>query len=262
VTGTGTAPDGRSASSLVVTPQRRGPRIRLGVLWFLVALAAVTSGRWFTAVLWAAVAFVAAGQVTRAWSSEEAQVARGAGVLSGIGAAVITLAAAWSTGLAGVVVTSLALTAAVAIAVGRPPRRQVAPVVIGMFLPAVASASVVLAVRVNLWLGLFLVLLVSLYDAGYFVFGADSSGRWEGLAGGLVGALAVTFTMSALQSPPFDTATAWLTGAMGAVACILGQVLVSAFLPRPDDPARAMRRLDTYVVTAPVFVAAGWLLGS
>jgi hypothetical protein len=119
----------------------------------------------------------------------------------------------------------------------------------------------VLAVRVDLWLGLFLVLLVSLYDAGYFVFGADSSGRWEGVASGLVGALAVTFTMAALQSPPFDTATAWLTGAMGAVACILGQVAVSAFLPRPDEPANAMRRLDAYVVTGPVFVAAGWLLG-
>jgi hypothetical protein len=238
----------------------------VGILWLLVALAAVTSGRWWTAALWSLVAFAAARQVVLAWarqgSADAATIsAHSAAALAGAGAVAITAAAAYSTGLAGVVLTALALTSAVALTAGGSRRRSAAPVVVGMLLPALAAASVVLAVRINLWVGLFLVLAVSLYDAGSFVFGAEAVGRWEGPVGGVIGVLAVTFTMSAIQIPPFDTITAWITGLLAAVGCVLGQWVVSSLLPEPGSRAPAMRRLDAYVVAAPVFVGCAWLLG-
>ena len=48
---------------------------------------------------------------------------------------------------------------------------------------AIAAASIVLAVRLDLWAGVFLIVAVSLYDAGSFLLGADAAGRWEGPAG-------------------------------------------------------------------------------
>jgi hypothetical protein len=107
---------------------------------------------------------------------------------------------------------------------------------------------------------LFLVLAVSLYDAGCYIGGAESSSLLEGPVTGVVGVLAVTFTMAMFQAPPFDALSAAIVGMACAVACPVGQWVASAFLPSVDAPARALRRLDAYIVAAPVFVCAGWIL--
>jgi hypothetical protein len=249
---------------LVPRPETRGPRVRVGILWFLLAMAAATAGRWWTATLWAAVAAVSARELVRVWapvrtSSGDTSMPPGAEWIAAACAGAVTLAAGYGTGLAGAVLLAVTLGSA-ALALLSGPRSVAMVLPAAAVLPAVAASSVVLAVRVDLWVGLFLIAAVSMYDAGAFVMGAESSSRVEGPVTGIVGALAVTFTMSAFGAPPFDAAAAAATGALVALSCPLGTALVSAVLPSPDTHVRALRRLDAYLVAGPVMVGGAWLV--
>jgi len=272
---TSNAAGGGRFGRLLVPPDTDGPRVRTGVLWFFLVLAAATGGRSWTAALWAAVAAIAAYQTVTVWQ-RAADDGSGAsaddadGPLPGGGlirltaallAALVPVAASYGTGTAGAV---LILAPVVAIVVHLALGQRVSDAggtVAGIVLPALAAVSVVLAVRVDLWAGLFLILAVSLYDAGSFLLGADASGRWEGPVAGMIGALAVTFTMATFQSPPFDRTQAWVVGAVVAVTCPLGQWLASGFLPSPDARVPALRRIDAYLVAGPAFVAFAWAAG-
>jgi len=131
---------------------------------------------------------------------------------------------------------------------------------IGAVLASVPAMSVILVARAETWAALFLVVAVSFYDAGYFIGAAESSSRLEGPVTGGIGLLAVTFSASAFEVEPFDRATAWLAGVTILLACPLGQMLTSAELPRADADVPAMRRLDAYVVAAPLMLGAVWAL--
>lgn len=261
---------GDTSSALLVAPELRGPRVRVGILWFLIAMAAATAGRWWTAGLWALVAAVAGRELVVVWTRQgpnpagegsERPLPRGLVLLAATGAAAVPLAAGYGTGTAGLVLLVVSVgSASVALAAGGPRSRAMC-LPLAIVLPAIPATAAVLAVRVDLWVGLFLVLAVSLYDAGAFVMGADAAGRWEGPVSGAVGVLAATFTMASFGVPPFDTASAWVTGVLVAACCPLGTALVSAALPAPDDHVRALRRLDSYLVAAPVLVGAAWLVG-
>ncbi|CAN5604258.1 hypothetical protein BH10ACT3_BH10ACT3_19590 [soil metagenome] len=260
---------------LLVAPDTAGPRVRMGVLWFLVALAAATSGRSWTAALWAVAAGLAGYQIVGVW--QRGDVEDGAdpdaeveGLATGgvfrlfaaLGAAVMPVAASYSTGAAGLALIVVPLLAIVLhLVLGQRPGAA-GPTVIGIVLPALAAISVVLAVRINLWAGLFVILAVSLYDAGSFLLGADAGGRWEGPVAGMLGALAVTFTMATFQSPPFDRTSAWVAGAVMAVTCPMGQWLASAFLPSATSRATALRRIDAYLIAGPAFVVCAWIASS
>lgn len=107
---------------------------------------------------------------------------------------------------------------------------------------------------------LFVLVAVSFYDAGFFIGAAESSSRLEGPVTGAIGLLAVTFAASAFEAAPFDRITAWVAGAVMVLACPLGQILVSAELPSPESSVPAMRRLDSYLVSVPLMLAAVWAL--
>lgn len=249
-------------------PDIAGPKVRAGIFWFLLALAAVTSGRWWTAALWSAVAFFAAYQMVLAWARARSTAEVGAlqvlpiGLLAGVGAVAVTATAGYGTGLAGVALSAISLTCGIAVLAAGPLRGPVGSVVLGVLAPAIAAAAVVITVRVDLWAGLFLVLAVSLYDAGAFVFGAESTGRWEGPVCGVIGVLAVTFTVSTIKVPLFDRAEAWIAGVALAAGCVLGQAAAAALLPDPASRAPALRRLDAYLVAGPAFLACTWLMGT
>jgi hypothetical protein len=258
---------------LGVHPDTSGPRVRLGILWFLVAMAAATAGRWWSGVLWAVVAGLAARELLVAWSSavkgpaavdspegEEGPTRPIAWLLwTVVGlAAVVPVALAAGTGLGGLV---LAVVALVSLALGRStaPDGPGMAVPIAVVLPAIAAGCVVVVVAAQLWAGLFLISAVSLFDAGNYVAGAESSSRFEGPVTGIVGVLAVTFTMATFQAAPFDTLSAAIVGTLVAVACPVGVWATSALLPGADVHVRAVRRLDAYLIAAPVFVVGVWL---
>ncbi len=245
----------------MVPPQTAGPRIRLGALWFFLALAAVTSGRWWTAALSALVAAAAAFQTGCAWGAAEPDEGSGrlAGVIAAPLAAAVPLAAGYGTGLAGAaLVVVAAFAGALMLARGRELGSAVA---IAAVLPAVAASSIVLALQVDLWVALFLVLAVSLFDAGNFLLGAEAAGRWEGPVAGAIGALAVTFTVATVGVAPLERAEWWLAGVVVAATCAVGQWVTSLLLPEPDTWVPALRRLDAYVVAGPALVALVWALG-
>ena len=170
-----------ASSSWSSHPTSAAQRVRLGFLWFFLALAAVTSGRWWTAALAAVVAAAAGYQTARAWamaraaaeaeSSEPVPVGTGRvpALLAALLAAVVPIGAGYGTGTAG---AALLLVAAVSglliVTVGRVTGSTVA---IAAVLPALGASSIVLALQVDLWAALFLVLAVSLFDAGNFLLG-------------------------------------------------------------------------------------------
>lgn len=241
----------------------------MGVLWFLLALAAVTAGRLWSVILCTPIAAAAGYQVARSWAVIRAEVESDDGVapigagrvpalLSGLMAATVPVAAGWGTGATGALLVVLAaMSGLVSVVAGRVVGATVG---IAALLPAIAASSIVLALSVDLWLAVFLVLAVSLYDAGNFLLGAEAAGRWEGPAGGVIGVLAVTFTVAAIQVPPLNRLQWWVMGLLVAATCALGQLATTWFLAEPDAVVPAMRRLDAYLIAGPVVVAAGWLL--
>lgn len=254
---------GRQAmDALMVRPETKGPKVVLGVAWFVGASLSILAGRWPSALFWAGAAALAAVQTVRAWEppgsrrEDKVHVVAAAAVAS-----LVPLAAGWSTGLSGLVLAlgALALPASELLRGRRPAAAGAA--VIGALLPAVAATSVVLATRVNVLTALFLVLAVSMFDAGFYLMGAEAPHRWEGLVGGVVGLLAVSFMMGAFAPPPFQTSSAWLAGAVMALSCPVGQWVATLFLPRRATKVGALRRLDSYLLAGPLFVAFVWVLG-
>lgn len=224
----------------------------------------------WSGLLWAFVAATAGFQIVSVWqehqlgsSTKNPDDRSGAPtllpglqfrVVAAVCAGVVPLLAAYGTGTAGLALMIIpVLVVAAHVLSGQGPLAASATI-IGAVLPAIAAASVVFAVRVDLWAGLFLVVAVSIYDAGSFLLGAEAGSRWEGPAAGMIGALAVTFTMAAFHPSPFDGATAWIAGVVVALMCPLGQILAGIFLPTPDARVPALRRLDGYLVAGPAFL--------
>lgn len=247
-------------SGYLVRPSTAGPKVRLGILWFIAAVGSVIIGRWAVMVLWAAVAAVAAWQVSRAWANSPRAVNLPSWTphLSAGAAVLLTAAATLGTSLAGIalILVPVSIVGVVMVSGRRPASAGAAA--IGTVLASVPAMSVILVARTETWAAIFLVVAVSFYDAGYFIGAAESSSRLEGPVTGGIGLLAVTFAASAFEAQPFDRATAWLAGVMILLACPLGQMLTSIELPRPDTEVPAMRRLDAYLVAAPLMLGAVW----
>ncbi|MCB1272500.1 MAG: hypothetical protein KDB31_13820 [Microthrixaceae bacterium] len=252
-----------AVAGFLIRPDTSGHKVKLGLAWFAAALGSLLLGRWAITALWAAVAVLAAWQVTGAWMQRpRAEGAPGfSPALAAVGAGSMVCAAGIGTSLAGLglIVVPLAVVGVV-MGSGRKPAAAGAAL-IGAVLAAIPAVSVILVARDETWAALFLVAAVSFYDAGYFIGAAESSSRLEGPVTGGIGLLAVTFTASAFEAPPFDRATAWIAGVLILAACPLGQMLTSAELPEPGAKVPAMRRLDSYLVAAPLMVGAVWALG-
>lgn len=261
--------------ALMIEPDMNGPRIRLGVLWFLLAMAAGTSGRSWIAVLCSAVSGLAGYQVVSVWNDRAAMSTKersnsrssAAGaravpsdsdvnldkLIAATLASLIPLAAGYSTGATG---AALLLAPAVVLAVSIVRKRNFRsslPTMFGAVIPALAAAPIVLTVRADLWAGLFLIMAVSMYDAGSFLTGGGAASRWEGPAAGIIGVFAATFTMAVFHPSPFTPLSVVVSGAVIAIGCPLGQMVASKFLPKPTAAARGLRRLDAYLVTGPLF---------
>ena len=115
--------------------------------------------------------------------------------------------------------------------------------------------------RVDAWVFMILFGVVSIYDAGNFLVGTGSRRAWVGPLAGLLGAAAVVFGAAGFEAPPLTEQTTWLVGGLAALACPFGQIIGSFMLPRPDARAPALRRLDSYLLAAPLTLAVFLLLG-
>lgn len=241
----------------------RGPKALLGLAWVLAVVAAVGLGYGALAVLFGALASVAALQTVQVWSREGLEPSR---QVAGVAALAIPVAAALGTGLAGAVFVAASLSALL-VGVSRPGPGGVlvtAGVTVRCFAaPALAATSVVLLGRVSWSVAAALLALVIAYDLAAYVWGADSSGPLVGRAVGVATVIAVTFSLSVIQMvfglEPFgNTVAIWVFGALAATLCPLGQLLASATLPSATAKAPALRRIDSLLLAGPIWLWTLW----
>jgi hypothetical protein len=267
--------NGHRFRRLAVVYDIDGPRVRLGLLWFLVALAAWVLGPWGLAVVYGVAAGAAAMQTARCWLAVRRRPDR---VCAGAGAVALCLAAAVTTGLLGVTIVLFAAAAVILAASGTTlfgsaspdgpgrgggrdrHRRRFEDVLddagftirSGLFV-GFAAACVVVTDRFSVGAAIALLVLVGAYETGDYLIGSGSPTRFEGPIAGGIAQMVAAFAITALGVKPFTFPEGMLLGAMAAVLCPLGQLLASLVLPAYDAPASALRRLDSLLLLAPAW---------
>ncbi len=228
-----------------------GPRVRLGIVWFVVAVVACYLGRFALAVVLAAIAALAAAQTANTlrtkWRRPSLAVAA---VIGGV----IPLAAAYGTALAGLAVVALSILAVVAAAMRRPRRTDPlvdagamvrAGVVVGL-----GAGWLLVLHRIDIGAAVTLLLLASAYEVGDYLVGSGARNVLEGPLSGALAAAVVTAALAlVVQPPPFSGGGLWLYAVVAVATFPLGQVTASAVLPRAGAPAPALRRLDSYLLS-------------
>lgn len=234
-----------------------GPRVRLGLLWFLGAMVAFTIGVPAVVVYFGVAFAAAASHSLRTWR------ARGQPVDPRIAlaatAAVVAIAGlgapAMGLGVLALVVVAVVVSTRVPNADG--DWSDVAArtgLLLQVMLPtAVAGGCLVLLAELEIWAAISLVLIVSAYETGDFLIGSGASNSVEGPVAGFAAVL-VTALVVAASGVSFDgVATAMVFGVAVAPLAFAGQILGSAILPHSRAFAPALRRVDSLLLTAPVW---------
>lgn len=235
----------------------------LALLWVAALVGALWLGAWAVAVVFGAVGSVAALQTMRAW--ERAGVWSVQAVVGG-GPFVVVLASLvglqWA-GLALLAVVVLAVVGAIVV-----PRRGGVVLSAGMTLRCVIAPAVVGVAVVGLYdagwaVALMVLALAAGYDVGAHVWGGEGSdaflGRLVGVLTVVVGTLAFSAVHTVFELEPFGpTAAIWVFGGLAATLCPLGPMVASLVLPSADAHAPALRRIDSLIVAAPVWLVAMW----
>jgi hypothetical protein len=230
--------------------------MRIGVLWFALLVPAAWFGVGWTAALFSLLAAVAALQTRQVWARHGYWASR---ALVAPAALALPWLAVIGESLAGAVILVLPLVVAIRSAMVGPPRRRVSVVAttgvtLRCAVPAgLAATGMVLAGHTGAASAVTLVVLISGYDLGCFLFGAESS-PVTGIIGGVVCTMALAAPMWAFQLPPFDgRPEVFVYAGLVAVTAPLGQLVGSLALPSAASWAPALRRLDAYILTAPLW---------
>lgn len=239
-----------------------GPRVRLGMAWFLMVLGALVVERLVVGVpllllVYGAAAGLAAAQVARS------HVEAGAGVDPRLAAALSVTVSA--SALLGARFVGLVILAAVVVALADSwmhASRQSS--VLGdagitlqaALVPAAVAVAIALTLRYEIGAVVTLILLASVFDLGDFLVGSGAASVIEGPLAGTAAVAVVTAVVAVLNVPPFGGAWVWAFGAGAAVLCPAGQVLASAILPDGMVRSPALRRLDSLLLLAPLWAWA------
>ncbi len=239
-----------------------GPRVRLGMLWFLLAAAALVVGPLPAALVYGSAAALAGYQTARVWRrrKERPNPLVAAGMAGGM-----VLGACLGSGGGGLgilVGTACAVGAAVTGARAKKPVLTDAGWTVQCALPVgLAAMSMVLLARLDQGSAIALLLLVSAYETGDYIVGSGARNPYEGPVAGIAAVTVITFIVSTLSISAFDFSETWLFGALVAVLAPLGQLFASALLPAAGAPASSLRRLDSLLFAAPVWcVAVGFAI--
>jgi hypothetical protein len=261
-----TAPRARTSSPTVhryaYVPVVDGPHGRLGVLWFLVAVGAALLGPVAVGLLFAGLAAVAALQTSVAWRKAgfpDDRIVAGATALAVGLAAILGTAAAGAVVVVGVVASVVAAVAAVA----APDRREGVLGRAGRTIrtwlgPAVVAVTVTAIARLDIAAFVILLVLISGYEVGDYLVGTGAEGLVEGPIAGMAAVFVLTFTEAVFQLGPFDARGAWVFGGLVAVLAPLGAPLASAMAPAASAKVPALRRLDAWLLVAPVWCLLLW----
>ncbi len=259
------AKEARWAANRWAVPYRTdGPKVTFGVIWFVLIIGSSLFGlsndnprmaATAVAIITAVVAGLAGLQtgfswfprlpVTRTWTASVAAVMALLGVIG-----------PWGVPL-GVLLAVFALGAYVMIYRGH---RRSAPELLDVLarsaIPVgLAAASMGALASRNLPAFVALVMLVSAYEVGDYLVGSGASNAIEGPLAGIIGLGVVAFFLFLIEPEPFSSESTMMFSVATAVSCVLGQYAASGLLPRGAAWAPALRRLDSYLLAAPL-----WLL--
>lgn len=258
-----TAPPGQPRWMQRVFPGHdiSGPKVRMGFLWFLFLCGAVYAGLVALGALYGLIAGVAALQMCREWKAVGRQPSR---LVAGLVALLIPLSASVSLALPGLLAlaaTVLAVLAALFRRRRRTPLFDAAGTTVRCTVfHALGAAAVLVAYRASIAGAIILLVWVCAYEMGDFLVGSESGSTLLGPIAGMIAVGVFTFTVAVFQLSPFrDPVHAAVFGGLVAVLCPLSQLAASLLLPTARSSAPALRRLDSLLLTAPVFV---WLLWS
>ncbi len=240
-----------------------GPKVTLGVLWFAALLVANRVSPFAVVVLVGGVAIVAGLQAGHAWAQHTTADRRVSALLAGVTATgaffgtfglglTLALSAVGALAYCGLGVRHKAKTAEAR----RLAVLRMSEVTIRSSLPVGLAAGSLGALAG--WFpeaAIALVVLVSAYEAGDFLVGTGSANAVEGPIAGIVTLGIAGFAFYLVLPEPFDATTLPLFVVLTAICCPVGQIAGSAVLPRGDAWAPALRRLDSYLLAAPL-----WLL--
>lgn len=233
-----------------------GPKVRLGIAWFLLAAVALAIGPLPAAIVYGCVAAVAGAQAAASWRRRRRGPRPNDSVAAVIAAAVAVGACLGAGGSGLAMLGGVALAYASASGDRRSPNTAVADA--GWTLqcalpPGIAAMSMVLLARLDQGSAIALLLLVSAFEIGDFLVGSGARNPYEGPAAGASAIVVVTFIVSTLPISALSFGEAWLFGGIVAVGAPIGQLLASALLPAAAAPATALRRLDSLLVVGPVW---------
>jgi hypothetical protein len=239
-----------------------GPRIRLGILWFVGAVPAVAIGQYTAAAVYGVTAALAARQAATAWKAAQWQ----ADLVAALALVPVVAALAGHVPAFG----ALALVAVVAMIAGSQApaaglrgsagRGAASGALVAAIVPAaLAAASVVLVRGVSPDATVVLIGLASVYEIGDYLVGSGGSTPIEGPLAGIAAFVVIAFPMALLLVEPFDVMGMALVG-VAALCCPVGQWIASAALPSPGAKASALRRIDTLILLAPLWAAAAGAL--
>lgn len=232
-----------------------GPRVRLGILWFVGALVALVAGTIVTAVYFGLASGAASSHALRTWRARghrldpivglvaSASVVAAAAVSpQAMGAAVLVMAVAVMV----VAYRSVEANASGAVGLAR------SGVYLQAILPtAVAGGCFVLLRDQEIWAALSLLALVSAYEVGDYIVGSGGTSLFEGPIAGLAAVAVTTLLVASLAFRPFETSEAIVFGLLVAPLAMAGQYVGSAMLPHSRSFAPALRRVDSMLVAAP-----------
>lgn len=261
----------RRSSAVAVPPTRAVVPVVAGAVWAVALVGAVAVSSFLTAGLLAVVGVVATASGMRATEARtRSRGARGSRrpslvlVVALAGAALNPLVALGgvlpavalllvSVGVVGALVLSSGYAAS-----ARPLRTVGSRLVVAVG-PMVAASCLVLARHQGSSLAVALVVAVLAFDAAAFLMGNARTplGGPVGVASGVVSVAVVALFVAAVMDPPFSGARPWVAFAFVAVAAPLGVRLAQT---AGKERLPALRRIDSLLVTAPLWVLTTALL--
>lgn len=241
---------------LAVPYRTDGPKVTLGLAWFAAVVVAAWKSPYLLLGLAGMVAVVAGLQSGHAWARYAVSDRRASAALTLI-TALGALAGTFGLGLA-VILATFAAAAYGGFGLNQrsqPPVKVIETLIRTSIPIGLAAGSLGALSLLAPQAALALVLMVSAYSAADFLVGTGSANAIEGPVAGIVTLAVVAYGLYLFLPEPFDARTFPLFAALAAICCPVGQIAASAILPRGDAWAPALRRLDSYLLAAPL-----WLL--
>ena len=248
-----------------------GPRISLAVLWFSAVVGAAILRPALVALPVGIAAAVAGFQTGHAWLADRSGfsvqvtlppllspdavrfLSAGFALLISAGG----LGGVFGLGLACVVFSIFAVLAAVWFASdsGSLGMINLAQVIIRSSVPvglAAGSLTILAVESPRPFLVMFA--LVSAYEAADYLVGTGTANPVEGPFAGLAAVAVAAFALRLIPPDPLTAQSLPFFALLTGLCCVIGQLVGSVILPRGGVYATGLRRLDSYLLTAPLWM--------